>query len=356
MKIIIFALSGIGDALMFSPALKLLRQRFPDARIELLAMFKGVAELYERNPDLDKVYFWNFLSSNPFSSLAFIFRLRRKQFDVSFNVYPSNRWPYNLISFLVGAKKRLGHDYHHVNTRSLNFLNNVRVLEDDGIHNVEENRRLVELIGVDAAPELPPLQVMLNETDESAAVEWLQRNNLARGALIGYHTGSALFKNHIHKRWGAEKFAQLGELLVTREHATVLLFGGPEEYPLNEGIVGMMGGGGIVVKVPTLMTSVAIMKRCSLFVTNDSGLMHIAAGLQLPMVAIFAYTSPAKVRPWQAHHVLIRRDLPCSPCFYFSPRSAHCIWKEDAWRCITQIEVEEVYRAATGLLHENKRS
>ena len=215
MKIIIFALSGIGDALMFSPALKLLRQRFPDARIDLLAMFKAVAELYQRNPDINTVHFWNFLSSHPFSSLAFILQLRRQRFDISFSVYHSNRWPYNLISFLVGAKKRLGHDYHHINGRSLNFLNNVRVLEDDAIHNVEENRNLVDRAGVEATFQLPPLQVTLNQTDEAEGSEWLKTNNLGPDSLfIGYHTGSALFKNHIHKRWAAEKFARLGKILV----------------------------------------------------------------------------------------------------------------------------------------------
>ena len=164
-KIIIFALSGIGDALLFSPALKLLRQKFPHARIELIAMFRAVAELYERNPELNGVRFWNFLAVNPISTLIFILQLRRERFDISVNVYPANRWPYNLISFLVGAKKLLGHDYNHVNVRSLNFLNNVRVREDDAIHNVQENKRLVERIGVDASAPLPSLQIFIDPKD-----------------------------------------------------------------------------------------------------------------------------------------------------------------------------------------------
>ena len=353
MKIIIFALPGIGDALMFSPALRLLRQQFPSARIELLAMFRGVAEMYERNADVDQVHYRDFLSANPFSSFLFLLQLRRQRFDISITVYPSNRWPYTVISFLVGAKKRVGHDYNHVNVRSLNFLNNLRVHEDDAIHNVEENRKLVGLLGVGTQEPTPPLQVVMNENDQKLAKEWIESNGIGAGELlIGYHTGSALFKNHIHKRWSVDKFAELGKLLVENEKAKILLFGGPEEYALNDGIASVIGERSIVVRVPTLMTSVAIMKRCTAFVTNDSGLMHIAAGLRLPIVSIFAYTSPAKTRPWNTAHKLVRRDLSCSPCFYFSPRHASCIWKEDRWRCITHIEVDEVFSAVKHLLQE----
>ncbi len=353
MKIIIFALPGIGDALMFSPALRLLRQQFPSARIELLAMFRGVAEMYERNSDVDRVHYRDFLSTNPFSSFFFLLRLRRQRFDISITVYPSNRLPYNVISFLVGAKKRVGHDYTHVNVRSLNCLNNLRVHEDDTIHNVEENRKLVERVGVGSDASTPSLQVVVTEKDEKLAREWMTSNGIGSDEfLVGYHTGSALFKNHIHKRWSAEKFAALGRLLADQEKARILLFGGPEEYALNDGIASVIGERSIVVRVPTLMTSVAIMKYCAAFVTNDSGLMHIAAGLQLPIVSVFAYTSPAKTQPWNTRHKLIRQDLSCSPCFYFSPHHASCIWKEDRWRCITHIEVEEVYSAVKSLLRE----
>jgi len=67
MNVLILALSGIGDALMFSPALRLLRQQYPDARINLLAMFAGVKELYESNPDVNEVLYWDFLRRWPFS-------------------------------------------------------------------------------------------------------------------------------------------------------------------------------------------------------------------------------------------------------------------------------------------------
>lgn len=353
MKILISALSGIGDALMFSPALKLLRQNYPEAQIDILSMFKGVEELYSENSDLDSVIHWDFLKSNPISSLLFLLKLRRIKYDITINVYPSNRWPYNLISFLIGAKKRLGHDYNHVNLRSLNFLNNYRIREDDLMHNVEENVRLLNLINVKSKSEIPPLQIILKEDDKESAKEWLRMNGIsAEKKIIGFHAGSALMKNHGNRRWATEKFAELGNMLIGKNNAAILLFGGPDEYDLNESINQLMDKKGKVVKVPTLMRSIGLMSKCSIFVVNDSGLMHIAAGLGLPIVTIFAYTNPNYVYPWATKYTLIRHELECSPCFFYSPKPASCKWDEDKFRCITQISVDEVYSAAKIMLEE----
>src|SRR4030065_2294851 len=101
MKILIIALSGIGDALMFTPALKLLRKNLPNAEIDVLAMYRGAQEIYSSNPNLNKVIHFNFLEEGAFKSLTFLFQLRKK-YDASINVYPSNRKEYNVISFLIG--------------------------------------------------------------------------------------------------------------------------------------------------------------------------------------------------------------------------------------------------------------
>ena len=355
MKILIIALSGIGDALMFSPALRLLRKKYPDAQIDLLAMFKGVEDLYSRNSDINTVHYWDFLKSNPFSTLSRVLKLRNLRYDVSINVYPANRWPYNLISLLVGAKKRLGHIYNHVNFRSLNFLNNIRVHEDDLKHNVEENIDLIALLDVPREDPLPPLQVNLTDSDSRAADRWLDDNGISsKEFIVGFHAGSSMMKNHFRRRWAPEKFTRLGNLLIEQYDATILLFGGPEEEQLNESIKRMMGKKTYIVKAPNLMGSIALMKRCSAFVVNDSGLMHIAAGLQLPIVTIFAYTNPHYVYPWKTNYRMVRRDLECSPCFYYSPRPARCIWKDDQFRCITHIEVDEVFAALKQLMQETK--
>lgn len=344
MKILIIALSGIGDALMFSPALKLLREKYKDAQLDLLSMFKGVEDLFIRNPDISNVYYWDFMRENPIKSLFYVLSLRKKKYNVTINVYPSNRWPYNLISFLIGAPIRIGHDYNHTNLRSLNFLNNKRIREDDLKHNVVENISLLSFLDVGVPEKLPPLQVNVNPDDQSSALDWLHKNNIKSSDLIiGFHAGSAVLKNHINRRWAPEKYSQLAKMLVANFSAKILLFGGPEEYKLNDYIKNLAGDNVYIVKVNSLMTSAAIMKHCKVFVVNDSGLMHIASGLGLPIVTIFAYTNPNYVHPWMTIYTLIRRELSCSPCFYYSPRPARCKLKENKFKCIKEINVDEVY-------------
>ncbi len=353
MKILIIALSGIGDAIMFTPALQLLARQMPNAEIDILTMFKGVADIFERSEHITKVYNWDFVKQGAVRSLEFVRILRRNKYDVSITVFPANRREYNIISFLIGARKRLGTDYLNMNKSSLPFLLTHRTKEDDALHNVEENCRLVELLGVQVPNKILELHVDVLPEDEIPAQTWLAKNLPAseHQTIIGIHAGSATFKNQINKRWDWKKYADLSVQLHREYNAKILVFGGPEERELNEQIVNASSGTAILVSVPSLMASIALMKRCSLFISNDSGLMHIAAALQLPLVAIFGYTSHVHTRPWGVKHEVVRHDLPCSPCFYFSPRPAHCQFTgEDEFKCIRRIEVSEVLAACKRMM------
>ena len=127
MKIIIIALSGIGDALMFTPALKLLRAQLPDAQIDVLVMFKGARDIFINNPNINNVYRFDFLQKGSVKSLKYILSLRGN-YDTSINVYPSNRKEYNIISFLIGAKNRAAVKYLRRDFSNLGFLNGMIIL------------------------------------------------------------------------------------------------------------------------------------------------------------------------------------------------------------------------------------
>lgn len=347
--ILVNAFSGIGDALMFSPALRALKRELPEAEIDMLVMFHAVGELYGANPHLREIIHIDFLKQSKGKSLGQVLKLRANNYDYSLNIYPSNRWEYNFVQSLIGAKKKISHNYLHTNALRGEWLNDVLVPEVQNRHNVVQNLELVKAIAGNEILEAGPMEVFIPDSAKSAATGWLKEKGLQGKLLIGFHPGSATLKNQINKRWAKEKFAELGMKLVEESGATILLFG--NETELQREIFSLMNGKTMIVSTPNFMDSLAIMERCKLFVSNDSGFLHSAAALGLSTVAVFGYTNAKELYPWKTRHVVVRHELECSPCFYNSPKPASCLWTgDDEFKCIRRIEVEEVYEACKQLL------
>ncbi|MFO7525672.1 MAG: glycosyltransferase family 9 protein [Ignavibacteriaceae bacterium] len=346
MKILILALSGIGDALMFTPGLRLLRKARPKAQIHALVMFPGVKDIYSSNPDLDKIIFYNFLQNGALKSFKFVMSLRGR-YDLSINVYPSNRKEYNIISFLLGAKKRAAVEYLRANKQNLGWLNNITIKEDDALHNVNENINLVrKTLNLDNVEE-PKLQLDISGENRAFAEQFLKSISIIESELvIGFHPGCATLKNQIKRRWEPEKFAELGRKLIEKNSATILLFGGPEEEELKEKISNQIKSEKVfIVKTPDLMKSAAIIKRCNAFVTNDSSLMHIASALGLKVIAIIGPTNTNYIHPWKTEHKIVSLNLECSPCFFYSPRPLTCSRTDVKFKCIKELSVDMVYNS-----------
>jgi len=351
LNILIIALSGIGDALMFTPALRKLAEFYPGSQIDCLAMFKGVQNIFEHQPEINSVHFHNFIEEKPLKSLLFVLKLRKK-YNISINVYPSNRKEYNIINFLLGAKQRAAVKYLRRDSREVGFLNNVRVDENDNMHNVEENIRLVEKLAGKKVDTIPPLSFLLNDDDELAAEVFFVNNNIQPDDLvIGFHPGCAMLKNHIHRRWEPEKFAALGRRLIKEQNAKILIFGGPDENELKNLVhEGIASERAFKINMNSLSKSAAVMNRCSVFVTNDSSLMHTAAALQLKTVAIIGPTNTNYIHPWKTEHKIVSLNLDCSPCFYYSPKPLECKRKDVEFKCIRELSVELVYEKTVQFL------
>ena len=346
MKILIITLSGIGDALMFTPALKLLRKSLPDAELDALVMYRGAKEIFESNPNFNKVIHFNFLEEGASKSLKFLLQLRKK-YDASINVYPANRKEYNLISFLIGAKERAGVVYLRKNRTNLNSLNNIKVLENDNVHNVRTNIKLCEALIGKKYSEEPPLEFQITNEEKDKARKYFNEVGISSEELVvGFHPGCATLKNHIKRRWVPEKFAELAKKLIKNHSARILIFGGPEEKELKEQISSLINSERVnVVNAESLTKSSAIMQRCKIIVTNDSSQMHIAAALGLKVVAIIGPTNQNYIHPWKTEHQIVSLNLDCSPCFFYSPTPLICHRTDVKFKCIKELTVEMVYQS-----------
>jgi lipopolysaccharide heptosyltransferase II len=344
MKILILALSGIGDALMFTPALKLLRQSIPSVEIDALVMFKGTKEIYETNPYFNKIIHFDFIKEGALNSLKFVLGLR-KEYDTTINIYPSNRKEYNIINFLLGAKNRVGVEYLRMNYSNLGWLNNVTVLENDKTHNAQTNIKLIEKLLDKKFDEEPSMEIHISDENIKFTEDYLKRNSIKENDfVVGFHPGCATLKNHIKRRWEPEKFAELGKKLIRDKNAKVFLFGGPEEEELKSSInLPIDSENSFVIKTERFLQSIAIMKRCNVFVTNDSALMHIASALGLKVIAIIGPTNSHYILPWKTEHKIVSLNLDCAPCFFYSPKPLSCSRTDVQFKCIKELDVDMVW-------------
>ena len=348
-KILVLPMYGIGDALMTTPALRNLKEQM-DAEVTYLHMFKTTHDILMQNPYADRHIYFPFLEASKLSGLRFFLRFRGK-YDYSINFYPSNRRQYNIAAYAVGSSVRIGHRYIRRDYRELNFLKNRTIREDDALHNVEENLRLLNFLHIrDAKPY--PLELYLTEDEKTFARQWLRVKGIGENRIIAIHPGASTFKNHAAKRWPETSYAELinrisGEL----EGCTFILFGGPEEEALKGKIMSLVNNPKNVLSTDKLSIreAAALMERCNLFVGNDAGPMHMAAALGIPSVAVFGPTNPVWVGPWRVRHRIVRLGLPCSPCFRYSPTPMVCQAKAD-YACIREIGTEPVLKACLELL------
>ena len=360
-KILLLALPGIGDALLATPMIELLRNARPDAEIHAFIMFSSTKEMYEHDPYIDRVHHYDFLNSSKAGALKFVNDLRKMRFDVSINVYPQNRREYNLIAFLIGANRRLGVRYRRKDPQNLNWLSTDTILEDDRLHCVEENVRLLTLLDIKQELKeatLPRLRMNFSPAQLEFADKWYEQNDIASKSsrtqpVIGFHAGTALFKNHIKRRWEPSKFAQLAKALTEQLGARVLLFGGPDDRDANEIILREAGNAITMVQTKSILASAAVMQKLDLFVSNDSSLMHIAGALQLPTVAIFGPTNETYVHPWKTKYKIVHTGIECRPCFVYSPKPLTCYRLDPAehYLCMRAIEVEQVLAGVKELLN-----
>ena len=141
-------------------------------------------------------------------------------------------------------------------------------------------------------------------------------------------------------------------ILKKYKDSKILVFGGIEDEKVKNYIKKAVDDPRIIlVKTPNIRMAAALIKLCHVFVTNDSGLMHLAAAVQTPIVAIFGPTNYLWVSPWKTEHRIATLNLPCSPCFYYSPEPLKCKAKLN-FKCLRELHPEIVMKLLNDLVKD----
>ena len=338
-RILIRATNWVGDVVMTLPALEAVRESFPKSTIVVLAR-PWVMPLFESHPMVDGVMPVG-KGKGPFSGptdiLNAAFQIRRRGFDMA--ILSQNAFEAALIAYLGGIRYRVGY-----NTDHRRLLLSHAVIRDDQImnaHQVEYYLSLIKAIGLDARSKDPELFV--SKEQEEKARPLLSENGVEQDDFILGMSPGAIYGPA--KRWPPERFAVIGDMAVDRWGAKVMIFGSSQEKDICASVSTAMNHPSINLCGGTeLGELIALIRKCNLFVTNDSGLMHIASALKVPLVAVFGSTNPVATGPRGPGSRIVLHQADCAPCM--RPECSR------DFKCMLSIEPEDVWNELLTLKNE----
>lgn len=280
-RILVIALAGIGDTLMATPILHELREQFPGASIEVLVLWPGARDILAGNPHVTRIHQHDFIRASKLASLRFVASLRAERFELSLNLHPQGRREYRWIARLIGARERLSHSYENhgwlderLVTRSLP--------QDYGIHCVDNNLRLLGLIGLRPRLTRHDYELHLTEAERDVAGAAVRTLGLEGRRWLGVHVGSGGTKNLSLRRWPVEHFARLLSLWHGRHpDVPVVLFGGPGEREAHVEIRKRVGTAFLEPKTSGLRGAAALLAHAHAFLSVDTVFMHLAAAVRV---------------------------------------------------------------------------
>lgn len=331
-KFLILSTTGLGDTLWATPAIKALRETYPDCYIGVLTSPMGKQVLLH-NPHINEL----FIVNNPaLPSLFSHFKtMRQKEFTHVFAFHTSQR-PVLPFAAMLGAHTLVGTQGINKGLDSL-FTHCLKLPK---MHEIQRRLKIVET--VQASTSNPELELFFNEQDEQITTSYLASLSLPSYVpMIAFHPGA----KDSFKQWPTAHFISLGNRLVDHLGCQIFITGTPEEKTLVEEIAAHIKGAVPVTHLP-LRSLAVLLKKMSLMVTNDTGPMHVAFAMKTPTVALFAPTDPQLCGPYAAQKVkVIAKPRTCTPC-----RTKKC----QSPFCLLQIGVREVYDAALTLFYEGR--
>lgn len=340
-RILVRGVNWIGDSVMTLPALRSLKKAFPGAHIALLVK-PWVAPLFEQNPDINEVTIYE----NEFQGFWGKFMLSRKIRKGKFcsSILFQNAFDAALITFLAGIKQRAG---YRRDGRGFLLTDPVLVPSNHRkTHEIFYYLNLLERIGIKSEYSVPYLFLSLDERIEARRrLEHLKRPVL--GLNPGATFGSA-------KRWLPERFAEISNWFLKDTNGGVVIFGGKKEIEITDEVYKLIEphyrAEGSVLNIAgktNLREFISLISECDVFVTNDSGPLHVAYALRIPMVALFGSTDPVLTGPPPGiagkGAEIIKADIQCSPCF-----ERTC--KKNDMRCMYSIFSDDVFHALQKVL------
>ena len=329
-KILLIRTDRIGDVVLTTPCIELIRKAYPTIHISFLTT-PQTAEILEDNPFLDEVIVYDKknLYKNFLRTIQFARALRKKSFDVSIALNPSNRnhW----ISFLAGIPKRIGYN----RKSSYVLTHTLPDLKGEGKKSESfYNEDLLQFMDI-SPKNSRNLAFHVSKRTQESVNHFLKLKGWTKPFAVMNVSASCP-----SKQWPSTYFSSLCDLILEKQGLFPILIG--SEKTCQEVAKNMKQKAYILAESFSLKELGALLSEAKLHITADTGPMHLASAMKTPTLSLFGRTQPGlgpkRWAPLQGPHTILQKDIGCNPCL------AH-LCKLD-FDCLKALKVEEVYRAA----------
>lgn len=342
-NILVINLMHIGDLMLVTPVLRTLRANYPKARISLLAD-KKLADLVQYNRHIDECLLIDKKGRDDSlpSFIKYIWGIRKKKFDLVINLHRNERA--SAIAAFSGADRIVGYAKPGFSLLFDQVLPNLKAVK----HQIHSHFDVLEqAVGIDRIDD-GGLEMWLPEEAVRSAEKIWQESFAPDKKVVAFNIGASWRT----KRWIDTYFARCADELLEEGYG-IAFFGGPMDTELVEACIAQMKhGDSQEVKVFTGRVSLgelgALLKKCALFLTTDSGPMHVGVSQNVPIVTMFGASPVPGFYPYDAKDVLIKTPEPCHPCgIHECPKQG-----ADNMVCMKRITVDIVMRYVRELLAE----
>jgi len=341
-RILVCAIGGIGNTLLLAPLLRVLRESRPGGRVDLLLTNRAAVSLADEFGLADEVLFvpeeeWH----RGLHGVRIFATLRRRQYDAVLRTFltAADVSRASLGVYASGARIRIAYG-----SREGCPLESHVLQLDLRLPEVERHLPLARALGMTIPVRFEPLRAP--ERGRRWAEEFARSHGFDDRPLLGLHPGSDPV--WMAKRWPAERFGALARLAGERFGMRPVVFGGPSDREAVARAMAAADGSALQATGQDIVQTAALIERCRAFVSNDSGLMHLASALDVPTLAIFGPTDPVKNRPLGPRTRILRLGLECSPCD-LETATRRCAHRD----CLNKLDVLQVLRALQTLLGES---
>ena len=339
-RIIIVRMDRVGDVVLSSPAIKAVRDAYPDSHIAVLVR-PYAREVIEGNPYIDEVITYDKSGEEKgiFGKIKFIVRLKNKKFDLAIILHPKNSS--HILTYLAGIPKRLGY-----NKKSGIFLTKkIPHTKQYGLkHEIDYVLGLLRYIGIESSDK--SLHMPVKMLSEERIKGLFDKNGISQNdPVVTIHPAASCRS----RRWALERFAKTADVLAEKYGARIVIISGPgDDKMMGDKVAELMKSRPLNLAGKTSISDLAsVLRRSRLLISNDSGPVHISCAVGTPVIAIFSRKdrglSPERWGPVGKRDIVLYKDAGCEICLAHNCKLG--------FKCLDMISVEDVLAAAEQILH-----